>query len=130
MLDNSGVKSSRLLDKTAVILSGLCLIHCLALPLVLAALPFLTELSSGHLHVQMLLVVVPVSVFAFAIGYRRHRSLRILAFGTLGLAVLAIGGTFVHSHYGIAADRTLTVAGSLILAATHFYNSRLSRHHR
>jgi hypothetical protein len=69
-------------------------------------------------------------VFAFAIGYRRHRSFCILAFGTLGLAVLAIGGTFVHSHYGIAADRTLTVAGSLILAATHFYNSRLSRHHR
>lgn len=128
MPDNSGVKSSSVLDKTAVVLSGLCLVHCLALPVVLALLPFLNELVSDHLHAQMLLLVVPVSVFAFAVGFRRHHSRYVMGAGALGLAVLIVGGTVAHSRYGLAADRTLTIAGSLLLAVAHFYNSRLSRH--
>lgn len=128
MPDNSGVKSSGVLDKTAVVLSGLCLVHCLALPIVLALLPFLNELVSDHLHAQMLGVVVPVSVLAFGIGFRRHRSWYVMAAGALGLVVLIVGGTLAHNRYGLTADRTLTIAGSLLLAVTHFYNSRLSRH--
>lgn len=128
MLDNSGVKTSNLMDKAAVALSGLCLVHCLALPIVLAALPFVSEIADGHLHAQMLIVVVPVSVFAFARGFRVHRNGTVVACGALGLVVLAVGGTFVHSHFGLAADRALTIAGSLVLAVAHFYNSRLSRH--
>lgn len=127
-MDNSAVKSSTLLDKTAVTLSGVCLLHCLALPLVLAVLPFLHEIPVEHLHVQMLIIVIPVSVFAFVMGFRRHRNKYIIVSGVLGIAILAIGGTFAHSYYGLAADRSLTIAGAAILAVTHYYNSRLSRH--
>lgn len=130
MPDNSGVKSPNALDKAAVALSGLCLVHCLALPLVLAVLPFLNELVADHLHAPMLLLVIPVSVLAFASGFRRHRRGGVLAFGALGLALLVLGGTVAHSRYGLAADRALTIAGSLLLAVTHFCNSRLSRHLR
>jgi hypothetical protein len=128
MPDNSRVNTSNFLDKAAVTLSGLCLLHCLALPVVLVALPFAGELSEGHLHAQMLVIVVPVSVFAFARGFRVHGNRGVVAFGTLGLALLVIGGTFVHDRYGLAADRALTIAGSLVLAVCHFYNSRLARH--
>lgn len=127
-MDNSAVKSSNLLDKTAVTLSGLCLLHCLALPLVLIALPFLGEFSAEHLHAQMLIVVIPVSLFAFATGYRRHRNSCVIACGVLGMIVLVIGGTVAHRYYGLTADRLLTIVGTMILAVTHFYNSRLSRH--
>lgn len=122
------MKSSSVLDKTAVALSGLCLVHCLALPLVIAALPFLNELAAGHLHAQMLLVVVPVSVVAFVLGFRRHRSRYVATAGALGLVVLIVGGTVAHQRYGLAADRALTMAGALLLGVTHFYNSRLARH--
>lgn len=128
MLDNSGVKSSRFWDKAAVILSGLCLVHCLALPVFVAVLPFLSELSSGHLHAQLLLVVIPVSVLAFAVGFRRHRSWTVVGFGVLGMVVLTLGGTIVHSRYGLSADRAMTVAGSAVLAIAHFFNARRSRH--
>lgn len=128
MPDNSHVKTSGFWDKAAVILSGLCLVHCLALPVFVAVMPFLSELGSGHLHAQLLLVVIPISVFAFTIGFRRHRSWTIVGFGALGMLVLAFGGTYVHSRYGVAADRAMTVAGSAILAIAHFFNSRRARH--
>jgi hypothetical protein len=127
-MDNSALKPGRILDRTAVTLSGLCLLHCLALPVVIALLPFANELGDGHWHAQMLIVVVPVSVVAFALGFRRHRSGQVIAVGTLGLLLLIIGGTVVHARYGIAADRAFTVAGALILAVAHFRNNRLTRH--
>ena len=54
-MEQNASKSGHWLDLTAVGLSGLCLVHCLALPLIVAMLPFLARYSDGHL--QMLAVV-------------------------------------------------------------------------
>ena len=55
-------------DRIAVGLSGLCLLHCLLLPLVITALPFLTLIGESHFHVQMLVAVVPVTAVAIVPG--------------------------------------------------------------
>lgn len=126
-MDSSTSESAGLLDRAAIALSGLCVLHCLAMPLILLTLPFLGELNTDHFHLQMLIVVVPVSSIALSLGYRRHRRMPILIAGAVGLVLLFIGGTWMHNEIGIVADRTTTIAGSLILACAHFYNSRLSR---
>jgi len=121
---NSGSR----LDQAALALSGICLLHCLALPFLLAGMPFLGAFGEQHFHLQMLVVVLPVSLLAFALGFRKHGSLRVVSFGGLGLALLVAGGSVVHSRYGVAADTAFTVAGALILAIAHFYNGSLGRH--
>jgi hypothetical protein len=130
MMVNSALKPAAVLDRAAVMLSGLCLLHCLALPFLLVSLPALSALSEGHLHAQMLIVAIPVSVIALCFGFRRHGSRSVLAFGVLGMLLLVVGGTVAHSYYGIVADRTLTISGALVLAVTHYFNSRLVRHCR
>lgn len=126
-MDRSTSDSAGLLDRAAIALSGLCVLHCLAMPLVLLALPFLGELTAEHFHLQMLVVVVPVSTIALSLGYRRHQSMAVVVAGGVGLAFLIVGGTWMHNEIGVVADRATTIAGSLILATAHFYNSRLSR---
>jgi len=126
-MDNSS-GSSEVLDRVAVTLSGLCLVHCLALPLVIAVLPFLGQFSDDHFHVQMLIMVIPVSTIALGLGYRRHRHLGVVIAGIAALVVVTLGGTVAHQHYGLLADRLLTIIGSLALAITHYRNFRLSRH--
>ncbi len=123
-------KSTNWLDGAAVGLSALCLIHCLALPLVVAGLPFLAQFAEGHLHAQMLVVVLPLSIVALGLGFRHHRNSRIVAAGALGMLLLAVGATVAHENWGLAADRTFTIAGALILAAAHFYNSVQTRDRR
>lgn len=130
MMVNSAFKSTGVLDRAAVMLSGLCLLHCLALPFLLLLLPAVSALVEGHLHAQMLVVAIPVSAVALTVGFRRHGSWYVLTFGVLGMLLLIAGGTFVHSNYGLVADRTFTIAGALVLAATHYFNSRLVRHCR
>ena len=120
-------KPTNWLDGAAVALSALCLIHCLALPIVVAGLPFLAQFADGHLHLQMLVVVLPLSVVALGLGFRRHRSLRIVFAGTLGMLTLAVGATVAHTHLGLTADRAFTIVGALVLAAAHYFNSVSSR---
>ena len=97
--------------------------HCLALPLIVAGVPFLAQYSETHLHYQVLVLVIPLSAFALAIGYRRHRNLRIVAGGALGMLLLVVGATVAHTQFGLAADRAFTIVGSLVLATAHFFNS-------
>ena len=56
------IKASQLGDKFAISLSALCSIHCLATPIVLAALPSLTGLAllDEAFHSWMVLAVVPM----------------------------------------------------------------------
>jgi hypothetical protein len=78
----------------------------------------------------MLIVAIPVSTIALGFGFHRHGSRYVLAFGVLGMLLLVLGGTVAHSYYGIVADRAFSVSGALVLAVTHYVNSRLVRHWR
>ena len=129
-MDDNSSRATGLLDNAAVALSGLCLLHCLALPMAIAVLPFLGQFGEGHFHVQMLIAVLPVSIIAFASGFRRHRSGSVVAWGGVGVLLLIVGGTIAHGSYGIVADRLLTICGALILAAAHYFNNRFSRHRK
>jgi len=126
-MDQDPPKKANWLDGTAVVLSALCLVHCLALPLIVVGVPFLAQFAEGHLHLQMLIVVLPLSVIALAIGFRRHRSNRILSAGIVGMLLLVIGATVAHTQLGLIADRAFTICGSLTLATAHYFNSIRAR---
>lgn len=126
-MDENTLNSGNWLDGLAVTLSALCLVHCLALPLVVAGLPFLAQYSEGHLHAQVLVIVLPLSSVALALGFRRHRNWRILLGGIAGMLLLISGATIAHEQLGLAADRAFTIAGSIVLATAHFYNSYRSK---
>ena len=72
-MDNSTTSTRTALDQAAVALSGLCLVHCLAVPLFVAAVPFFDQISAEHFHLQMLILVLPVSIVALALGPMRGR---------------------------------------------------------
>ena len=123
MMDQDTPNTTNWLDGAAVVLSALCLVHCLALPLIVIGVPFLAQFAEGHLHLQMLVVVLPLSTLALGIGYRRHRSSRILSAGLVGMLLLIIGATVAHAQLGLIADRAFTICGSLTLATAHYFNS-------
>ena len=123
MMDQDTPNKTNWLDGAAVVLSALCLVHCLALPLIVIGVPFLAQFAEGHLHLQMLVVVLPLSTPALGIGYRRHRNSRILFAGIVGMLLLIIGATVAHAQLGLIADRAFTICGSLTLATAHFFNS-------
>lgn len=115
------------IDRIAMMMSMLCIVHCLALPVVLVALPFMAQFAETHWHLPMLLIAVPISTTAIVIGYRRHGNSTLVAGVVVGLALLTAGATVGHTYFGPLVDRSLTILGSLLLAYAHWQNSRLLR---
>jgi hypothetical protein len=112
------------IERAALSASLLCLIHCLALPLLFAALPMLSKLLAlpESIHIWLLAFAVPASGLALVSGRARHGALYPLAVGAAGLALLAVGALAVAAT---PAEAWVTVAGSLSLAFAHVANWRL-----
>lgn len=129
-MEKSSSDSTGTLDQVAIWLSGLCMLHCIALPFILIAVPLFEQFSAGHFHLQMLVFVLPVSTIAFIAGYKRHRHPGMFVWGAVGMVLLIIGATWAHNEVGLVADRAMTISGSIILAAAHYVNSRLAKRHQ
>lgn len=110
-------------DGFAVGASALCLVHCLGLPLLIAALPAIANrIDPGEgFHLIVLLFAIPTSAFALVEGWRRHRGLAPLFVGGVGLTLMAAGLAF---EQWAAVETGVTVAGSLLLAGAHLANWR------
>lgn len=124
---------SRHFDQIAIGLSAICLVHCLAVPVIVAVLP-IAAISFGeseHFHGLMLWLVVPTSVLGFTLGYRLHHRSGLVALGAVGVVVLAAAAIWGHDEWAEAVEVTVSVAGSLLLAAAHWLNFReVRRCHR
>ena len=124
---------SKYLDRVAITLSTICIVHCLAMPLVIALLPVaaLTLGGDGHFHTLMLWFVVPTSVLGFGLGVRVHGRADIVAMGAVAIAALAAAALWGHSAWDPSVEVLVNVAASVLLAAAHWRNFReVRRLHR
>lgn len=117
------------LDALGMFFSIACLLHCLALPLLLAMLPLTaaTVFTDERFHRWMLLGVVPVSALALGVACLRRRAFGIALIGILGVGLLSYAA-FGPEFAGLSRlDEThLTVAGALLLCTAHLINARAS----
>lgn len=106
-------------DKVSIGLSLLCSVQCLALPLLALLLPTASFLSfeGEGLHNVLLLLVLPISCSALLMGYKQHKSLKVLLMGVTGLIILC--GAFFLGH---VMEKTLTVFASILVAYSHYLN--------
>jgi len=124
---------SRYLDRIAIALSTICIVHCLAMPLLVALLPVAAVAfgNDAHFHALLLWLVVPTSAVGFTLGFRVHHSVSIVTLGALSVAVLAVVALWGHAVWSPAAEIAVNVAASLLLASAHWRNFReVRRLHR
>lgn len=115
---------ARVLDVSAIGLSGLCLIHCLVLPVVAVGLPFLGAWAQAEwVHLLFVALAAPISAVALFRRAAKRPPTSLLLLAASGLALLTLGALELPSH---AVETPLSVAGGLILAAAHTWNLRRS----
>jgi hypothetical protein len=117
------------LDTLGIAASSLCMVHCLAMPLVIGILPILgLQFLEGHsAHVILAGFVLSFALLAVVPGYLKHRRKDILGMMLVGLS-LVLYATFVAERtLGEAWELPLITVGNLILVATHFRNRAMHR---
>lgn len=119
----------RMADLLAVSSSGLCMIHCLAMPVLLIFLPVLSAsvLSGDTFHAAILWFILPTWLVALTLGCWRHKDRYVAVLCAIGLVVILVAARFGDALFGEIGERILTTAGSLVLIAGHFRNFSLCR---
>jgi len=117
------------LDGFAVGASALCLIHCVAPPILVALGPSASRLLGlpEWLRLAAFAAALPVSALAMHRGYRHHGTIWPAILSCLGLALIGIGALAGEE---LLLETGLTVVGSVLLAVAHLNNLRLSRRSR
>lgn len=121
---NFTAAAGRLGDRLAVGASLTCLVHCLFLPLVVAALPSISSMirMPEAFHVIMVAVALPLSLGALISGRARHGYHVPILVGAAGLALMALA-LFLP---GERLETYVTVAGSVGVVLAHALNLRLT----
>lgn len=113
-------------DAVAISLSGLCLAHCLALPLAAGFLPLLGAWAEAEwVHWGFVALAAPVSLWTLTRPQAKPLSAVIVGLAALGLGLLVAGAAGYPVHDW---ETALTVAGGLSLAAAHLINWRRQSH--
>jgi hypothetical protein len=108
-----------LLDRLAVGLSGLCLVHCLATAVLLGALASVGGfLGQPIIHELGLALAMLLGTIALGRGWMQHRFLLPFTVGLFGLLLMAIAVALPEGGH----ETIFTVAGVSILALGHRLN--------
>jgi hypothetical protein len=125
-LANKSITASLIWDRLGISVSGICAIHCLVVPVFISTLPLWSFANFLHnwLHPVFVLLLIPVVYFA---ARRSHfdRTITIILYG--GLSFVVIGWLFGHYWLGFVFESTMTLLGSGMLIAGHWFNYS---HHR
>lgn len=116
-------------DRVGLSLSGICIAHCLLLPVAVSLLPMWSAALDIHdwLHPLFAALLIPTTIIAGIAGFRRHHNRWIIGVLISGLVIIVLTGILLHDALGTTREIAFTSIGSLILISGHLLNWR-ARH--
>jgi len=114
----------RLWDGLGILVSSVCLVHCLAPAVLAGAAVFLggDAHETGATHRWFFAVAAAAGLLAFLPGFRHHRSWTAPVLAACGFLALGTGSFAGHDLVGHDAEILFTVTGGLLLLAAHAVN--------
>ena len=110
------------LDVSAISLSCLCLIHCLALPFLVVLLPIAGVFAEEWVHQLLVLLALPVTMLAIVSSWSNERNGLFIFGAVCGLALL-LAAAFVEALHDL--EILLTTIGAVTLALAHVWRWRM-----
>lgn len=112
------------LDRAGILLSGLCLLHCVAGIVLIWALGLGSHiLLSPDIHHVGLAVAVVIAAIAIGWSALKHRRPVPITIAVSGLLFMGAALTVPHGIY----EAVLTIIGVILVSVGHFMNIRANR---
>ena len=138
-------------DKLSICLSVCCILHCIALPFLILIIPSISSfwINDEKVHIVLVLLAIPISLFAMGKSLRVHHNYRCISLAGLGLLLLVVAifmhdigfnlehgnekhvnqeehGHEEHGGLGEKLETIFTVIGGVVLFSAHFLNIKLT----
>ena len=113
-------------DRIAMGLSLACVLHCLLTPslIILSYGVSSFTIESELIHYLIILLTVPISIFALTLGYKNHKGVSFFVTGVIGMSVLILAVIMGEDILGDVGEKGLTLVGSIIVVYAHYSNYR------
>lgn len=111
-------------DNIAIACSGLCLVHCLATPIIISLALFgaaSSSFESPWVHLLLLIPVIILALLSLPFSYTQHGSYLPMILVSLGISAL-VSTFFLPEHY----EFWITVPAALFIMSGHFWNRQLT----
>lgn len=120
-------KGAAFCNVLSVVGPSVCIVHCLAMPILLAVLPAfgLSRSFFGLSDQTLALIILPLCALAIIPGYLKHGQKKVLVFMSLGFSLVIFGSFFAESLFGHIGEIPVNVLGSIFLIAASVTNHRL-----
>jgi hypothetical protein len=118
--------SQNILDKTGMLASGLCAVHCLVLPVFLSFSAFsgISFLNDSLQENSVLVVSFVLGVASFLPSYfKHHRKMTAIIFFLLGFLLIGFSRVVMSNFY----EALLTSTGALLITFAHYCNYKLCK---
>ncbi|MCB0344279.1 MAG: MerC domain-containing protein [Bdellovibrionales bacterium] len=117
---------THIIDKLGIALSALCAVHCALLPIAVLFFPILDPVTAGEtpVHIAFAVLLLFVTILAFARGYQQHRRKDVVIYAGLGL-MLVVGALLApgrHDDNLFSMEAVLTTFGGALLIIGHIKN--------
>lgn len=120
----NNIKTQLKADKLAMTFSLLCVVHCFLFPsFIILTSGFLSfSIDNEFIHYLILLVAIPISIYALILGYIHHKAFSFLPIGIIGSFILissvVLGGTF----FSELEEKSLNLLGAILVSYSHLKN--------
>lgn len=107
-------------DRVGIGLSGICAIHCLLVPVIVALIPLWPTFEEFHEYTHLIFFIA-IAPAVFLSLRRRHNSPRITVLLLSGLFVIFLAWYF-NETLGEYGEAGITLIGSILLISGHWLN--------
>tara|TARA_R110002124_G_scaffold104973_2_gene255517 strand:+ start:1279 stop:1659 length:381 start_codon:yes stop_codon:yes gene_type:complete len=107
-------------DRIGIGLSGICAIHCLLVPVIVALLPLWPAFGEFHEYTHLIFFIAIAPAVYLSLR-RRHKSPKITLLLILGLGIIFIAWYF-NEQLGEYGEAGITLIGSILLISGHWLN--------
>ena len=115
----------RVQDAFGVGLSGLCLLHCLAVPLIVSVIPVFVWMENELIHISLACLALLVTINAVREWPAGRTGMMLNVMAALGIGLLFFGAL---SEVSEETERLLTLVGAFSLASAHLTAWVSTRH--
>ena len=120
--------------RISILLSSLCVVHCLATPFLLVLIPAISTFFSESLERILVLSVIPLSLIGFAPTWLRHKDYHLVIVYAASIMLILFGQFFLHVNHDQLVPGSIpvitwlrsgvTLTGALLLAWAVYKNNR------
>lgn len=119
-------------DKIGMTASGICAVHCMLVPFLLVAFPFLTIeiVKSNSFEWAFIGISALIAFFAMFQGYVYHKKPVPYILAIVGFVVFAIAkSTHTHEHsHDFLGTSVIHVLAGLTIVLAHYLNHKFVKH--